>query len=124
MSAITRNGQSRYSPTRGRSVAHAGVLTTVATATEKTPSAYEQSRDALSNIDANLAEAGIDKSRIITVMVYIANMDDKPELNRAWDEWVDRDNLPVRACLGVDLEGDDLVELVVTAALEAYPSAV
>lgn len=119
MAVITRIGQSRYSPTRGRSVAHDGVLTTVATATEKAPSAYQQARDALRNIDANLADAGIDKSRIITVMVYIANMDDKPELNRAWDEWVDRGNLPVRACLGVDLEGNDLVELVVTAALDA-----
>ena len=47
-----------------------------------------------------------------------ANIADKPELNRAWDEWVDRDNLPLRACLGVDLEGDDLVELVVTAAVD------
>ncbi|HUS98351.1 MAG TPA: RidA family protein [Hyphomicrobiaceae bacterium] len=117
--AITRIGQSRYSPTRGRIVAHAGVLTTVATATKKVPSAYEQARDALNNIDQNLAEAGIDKSRITTVMVYLANISDKPGFNRAWDEWVDRDNLPVRACLGVDLEGDDLVELVVTAALDA-----
>lgn len=119
MAAITRIGRSPYSPTRGRIVAHAGVLTTVATATEKAPSVYDQACDALANIDRNLAEAGTNKSRIITVMVYIADMNDKPEFNRAWDEWVDRDNLPVRACLGVDLEGDDLVELVVTAALDS-----
>jgi enamine deaminase RidA (YjgF/YER057c/UK114 family) len=119
MATITRIGQSRYSPTRGRIVAHAGVLTTVATATEKTPSIYEQARDALNNVDQNLAEAGIDKRRVTIVMVYLANISDKPEFNRAWDEWVDRDNLPVRACLGVDLEGDDLVELVVTAAFDA-----
>ena len=119
MTAITRIGQSKYSPTRGRIVAHAGVLTTVATASDKSVPAYEQAKDALANIDQNLAEAGIDKSRITNVMVYLTNMQDKPEFNRAWDEWVDRSNLPVRACLGVDLEGDDLVELVVTAAAPA-----
>lgn len=118
MAAITRIGQSKYSPTRGRIVIHGGVLTTVATANEKSPSVYAQARDALSIIDRNLAEAGTDKSRIITVMVYVADIKDKPEFNRAWDEWVDRDNLPVRACLGVDLEDADLVELVVTAAVD------
>lgn len=117
MAAIKRIGQSKYSPTRGRIVAHGGVLTTVATANVKSASVYEQARDALSIIDANLAEAGTDKSSITTVMVYVADIKDKAEFNRAWDEWVDRENLPVRACLGVDLEGADLVELVVTAAV-------
>ena len=31
------------------------------------------------------------------------------------DEWVDRANPPMRACLGVDLEPPHLVEIVVTA---------
>ncbi|MFY0612743.1 MAG: RidA family protein [Hyphomicrobiaceae bacterium] len=119
MPAITRIGQSNYSPTRGRIVVHGGVLTTVATANVKSGSVYEQAGDALSIIDANLAEAGVDKSRILTVWVYVADIKDKAEFNRAWDEWVDRDNLPVRACLGVDLEDADLVELVVTAAVDA-----
>jgi enamine deaminase RidA (YjgF/YER057c/UK114 family) len=65
----------------------------------------------------NLIEAGTEKSRILTAMVYITDMHNKPELNRAWDEWVDRTNLPMRACLGVELEGDDLVEIVVTAVV-------
>lgn len=117
MTAITRIGQSKYSPTRGRIVVHGGLLTTVATASVKSASVYEQARDALTIVDNNLAEAGTDKSRVTMVMVYVANIADKPEFNRAWDEWVDRDNLPVRACLGVDLEGDDLVELVVTAVV-------
>ena len=46
-------------------------------------------------------------------------MTQKPEMNRAWDEWVDRNNPPMRACLGVTLEGQDLVEIVVTAAKPA-----
>ena len=114
---IQRFGSSRLSPTRGRSVIHNGVVTTVATSPTKEPSLYTQACNALAAIDRNLIEAGTDKSRILTAMVYITDMRNKPELNRAWDEWVDRANLPMRACLGVDLEGDDLVEIVVTAAV-------
>jgi enamine deaminase RidA (YjgF/YER057c/UK114 family) len=104
-------------PTRSRAVIHNGIVTTVATAAVKAPSLYEQARDALRAIDRNLAEAGTTKSSILTAIVYIADMSRKPELNRAWDEWVDREKLPMRACLGVALEGDDLVEIVVTAAV-------
>ena len=114
---IQRIGPSRLSPTRGRSVIHNGVVTTVATSDTKEPSLYAQARDALAVIDRNLIEAGTEKSRILTAMVYITDMRNKPAFNRAWDEWVDRANLPMRACLGVDLEGDDLVEIVVTAAV-------
>jgi enamine deaminase RidA (YjgF/YER057c/UK114 family) len=114
---IRRIGPSRLSPTRGRSVIYHGAVTTVATSDTKPPSLYAQALDALTVIDRNLIEAGTDKSRSLTAMVYITDMRNKPEFNRAWDEWVDRANLPMRACLGVSLEGDDLVEIVVTAAM-------
>jgi enamine deaminase RidA (YjgF/YER057c/UK114 family) len=114
---IQRIGPSHRSQTRGRSVIHNGIVTTVATSATKPPSLYAQAVEALAAIDRNLIEAGTDKSRILTAMVYITDMRNKPELNRAWDEWVDRANLPMRACLGVALEGDDLVEIVVTAAV-------
>jgi len=94
------------------------VLTTIAVATNKSPSLYEQAREALSNIDRHLEEAGTDKSRILMVMIYITDISNKSEFNRAWDEWVDRENLPLRACVGADLEEADLVELVVTAAVD------
>ena len=53
------------------------------------------------------------------VMTYITDITNKPEFNRAWDEWVDHGHLPLRACVGAELEKDDLVELVVTAAIDA-----
>jgi len=116
---IKRIGPSRLSPTRSRSVIHGGVVTTVATSSTKVSSLYDQARDALAAIDRNLQEAGTDKSRILMAMVYITDIAMKPEFNRAWDEWVDRANLPLRACVGASLEHDDLVELVVTAAIDA-----
>ncbi len=117
MEIIQRVGPSRLSPTRSRSVIHNGTVTTVATSGTKVASLYEQARDALAAIDRNLEEVGTHKSRILMVMIYITDITQKPDFNRAWDEWVDRSSLPLRACVGAALEDDDLVELVVTAAM-------
>lgn len=118
MIPITRIGKSRLSNTRSRSVVFQGVLTTVSVAADTAQPLYEQSRQALAVLDDNLAEAGTDKSRVLMVMIYLTDIDAKPEFNRAWDEWVDRDNLPLRACVGAPLEGDFLVEIVTTAAVD------
>ena len=103
-------------PTRSRAAIYENLVFTVAVAPDKVDSYYEQTKQALVAIDTNLAEAGTDKSRILTTFVYIADMAQKAEMDRAWGEWVDRTNPPMRACLGVTLEGKDLVEIVVTAA--------
>jgi enamine deaminase RidA (YjgF/YER057c/UK114 family) len=103
-------------PSRSRAVAHDGLVYTVATAAEKSPSLYEQTRQALAAIDKNLADAGSNKSRILRATVYITDMSKKSDMNRAWDEWVDMANPPQRACIGVALEGTDLVEILVIAA--------
>jgi enamine deaminase RidA (YjgF/YER057c/UK114 family) len=102
-------------PSRSRAVVHDGIVYTVATAGEKTGTMYEQARIALAAIDKNLADAGSHKSRVLRATVYITDMGRKPELNRAWDEWVDMANPPQRACIGATLEGHHLVEILVTA---------
>jgi enamine deaminase RidA (YjgF/YER057c/UK114 family) len=101
--------------TRSRAVAHDGIVYTVATARNKSAPLYEQTQDALSQIDSTLAEAGSSKSRILRATVYITDMSRKPEMDRAWDEWVDRANPPQRACIGVTLADKDLVEILITA---------
>src|SRR3954470_21068579 len=103
-------------PTRSRAVAHADLVFTVAVAPDPaSPSMYEQSAKALARIDESLAFCGSDKSKILSAIVYIADIKQKGEMNRAWDEWVDTKNPPMRACLGVDLEPPHIVEIVVTA---------
>lgn len=104
-------------PTRSRAVIHDGRVFAVSFVADKVKSMYEQSRQALASIDATLKEAGSDKSRILSAIVYIADMAQKPEMNRAWDAWADRSHPPMRACIGATLEGDTLVEIVVTAAV-------
>jgi enamine deaminase RidA (YjgF/YER057c/UK114 family) len=83
------------SPTRSRAVVHDDLVLTVAVAPDPvTPFMYEQTRKALARIDESLALCGTDKSRILSAIVYIHGMALKSEMNRAWDEWVDRANPP------------------------------
>ena len=58
---------------------------------------YEQTRDVLGQIDAHLAAAGSDKSRLLSVSIWLPDITTFSEMNRAWDEWVDKGNLPARA---------------------------
>ena len=103
-------------PTRSRAVVHDDLVLTVAVAPDPvSPSMYEQTARALARIDESLALCGSDKSKILSAIVYIADMKLKGEMNRAWDEWVDTKNPPMRACLGVQLEPPHIVEIVVTA---------
>ena len=105
-------------PTRSRAVVYDDLVFTVAVAPDPvTSSMYEQTVKALARIDESLALCGTDKSKILSAIVYIADIKQKSEMNRAWDEWVARDNPPMRACIGVALEGQDLVEILVTAKL-------
>ncbi|MGI8527494.1 MAG: RidA family protein [Pseudolabrys sp.] len=103
-------------PTRSRAVVHDGLVFAVAVSPDPAPPGiYEQTGNALKRIDESLAMSGTGKSRILSAIVYIADITRKDEMNKAWDEWVDRANPPMRACLGVDLEPPHLVEIVVTA---------
>ena len=104
-------------PTRSRVVVYDDLVLTVAVAPDPvSPSMYEQSKKALARIDESLALSGTDKGKILSAIVYITDMSRKSEMNRAWDEWVDTANPPMRACIGVDLEPPHIVEIVVTAA--------
>jgi enamine deaminase RidA (YjgF/YER057c/UK114 family) len=102
--------------TRSRAVVHGDLVMTVAVAPNPVPSSmYEQTVKALARIDESLALCGSNKSKILSAIVYIADIKQKGEMNRAWDEWLDKSNPPMRACLGVELEPPHIVEIVVTA---------
>ena len=48
----------------------------------------------------------------MSATIYLADVTQKKEFNRAWDEWVDPQNPPMRACIGVAIEPPHLVEVV------------
>ena len=76
-----------------------------------------QTREVLEAIDALLAQAGSDKSRLLMVTIYLTDMRDYAAMNEVWDEWVPEGTAPVRACIEAKLANPGyLVEMVVTAA--------
>ncbi len=76
-----------------------------------------QTRAVLERIDQRLAEAGTDKSKILSVQVWLADIATFEEMNEVYDEWVDRDNPPARATVEARLASPDyLVEIAVIAA--------
>jgi enamine deaminase RidA (YjgF/YER057c/UK114 family) len=86
-------------------------------ADDPTQDAEGQMADILSQVDAVLAEAGTDKSRMLTVQIFLADMGDMDGMNRAWDAWLDQANKPARATVEARL-ADPLwrVELTAIAA--------
>lgn len=58
-----------------------------------------QTKAILDSIDAKLAEAGTDKSKVLTATIWLCSMDDFEEMNSVWDEWTKGGNAPCRACV-------------------------
>lgn len=76
-----------------------------------------QTQECLSQVDALLAEAGSDKTRILQAVIWLADMADFEEMNGVWDAWVPEGHAPARACGEAKLARPDLlVELIITAA--------
>ncbi len=82
--------------------------------------AYEQTCDVLAQIDALLAAAGSDKTRIIKAIIWLADMADYDAMNRAWDAWVVPGKTPARATVEARLANPGWrVEIMVEAACGA-----
>ena len=76
-----------------------------------------QMREVLGHIDRLLGEANSDKSLLLSVQIYIADMKDFPGMNAEWDKWVAQGATPQRATVEAKLANPEcLVEIVVVAA--------
>ena len=76
-----------------------------------------QTREVLGHIDRLLAEAGSDKSRILSTQIYITDMANFPAMNTVWEAWVVPGQTPPRATVEAKLaDPAGLVEIVVVAA--------
>jgi len=76
-----------------------------------------QTRQVLEAIDALLAQAGTDKSRILRAEIFLADIADFAGMNQAWDAWVVPGHTPPRATVQAALARPEWrVEIVVTAA--------
>lgn len=76
-----------------------------------------QMRAVLALVDSRLAEAGTDRSHLLTATIWLADMADFGAMNAVWDEWIGGSNAPARATGEVRLATPDYkVEVIVTAA--------
>ncbi|MDY0882541.1 RidA family protein [Dongia soli] len=81
------------------------------------PSVYEQTKNILKQIDAVLAEAGSDKTKLLRTQIFLSDISTFAEMNKAWGEWVPKGQAPARATVEAKLADPKWkVEIVVTAA--------
>ena len=79
----------------------------------------QQTRETLVNIERLLDLAGTDKTRLLSVTIYLKDIDaDFAGMNAVWDAWLPKGVAPARVTVQAKLcEPQILVELSVVAAL-------
>lgn len=87
------------------------------TAGDRTPDIAQQTAQVLAKIDGFLAQAGIDKTRLVSAQVWLKDIErDFQGMNSVWDAWVAPGCAPTRATVESKLAHPDLlVEITVTA---------
>jgi enamine deaminase RidA (YjgF/YER057c/UK114 family) len=58
-----------------------------------------QTKQILAKIDGLLADAGSDKTKILTATIWLADSGTFNEMNSIWDPWVPAGHAPARACV-------------------------
>jgi enamine deaminase RidA (YjgF/YER057c/UK114 family) len=78
-----------------------------------------QARQVLAAIDALLARAGTDKTRILMAQIFIADVArDFAGMNAVWEAWLPPGQAPARATVQANLAKPEWkVEIVATAAI-------
>lgn len=78
--------------------------------------AAEQTRNVLAQIDRWLARCGSDKNHILEATLFLPDMADYDAMNTAWDEWINPERAPARACVQARLAKPEWkVEIKVSA---------
>lgn len=63
----------------------------------------EQTRNILQQIDGLLAEAGSDKTKLLSATIWLADIAYYNAMNSVWDPWVPKGAAPARACVEAKL---------------------
>jgi enamine deaminase RidA (YjgF/YER057c/UK114 family) len=87
-------------------------------ADDATQDASGQTQQVLAAIEALLVKAGTDKSKLVMVQIYLADMGDFAAMNAVWDTWVVPGHTPPRATVQAALAKPEWkVEIVAQAAV-------
>lgn len=85
------------------------------------PDIAAQTADVLAQIDAQLAACGSDKTRLLRVQIYLADITDIDAMNTVWDAWVPPGHAPPRATVQAALANPAWKIEVVATAAQALP---
>ncbi len=79
----------------------------------------QQTRETLASIDRLLAEAGTDKTRLLSALIHLRDIDgDYAGMNEVWDAWVPAGSAPARTTVRAEMYAPQVrVEITVVAAL-------
>ncbi len=77
-----------------------------------------QTQQVLAAIDALLARAGSDRSKILRAEIFLPDMTDFAAMNAVWEAWVVAGHTPPRATVQASLAKPEWkIEIVVTSAV-------
>jgi len=106
-------------PRMSQAVIHRGVVYLAGQVALDAPGAdvAQQTRSVLRRIDALLAAAGTDKSRMLSARVWLTDLRRLDEMNEVWAEWISPGNAPTRVVVEAKLAAPQYtVEIGVIAA--------
>ena len=106
-------------PRMSKAVVNGSTVYLAGIVAEKTAGASvgEQTAEILSIIDGLLAEAGTDKTKLLTTNIWLTDISTFADMNAQWDKWVSPGNTPARATVEAKLAAPQYkVEIMVTAA--------
>ncbi len=77
-----------------------------------------QTKSTLERVENFLAEAGTDKSKILSALIHLKDKKDAATFNEIWNAWLPEGCAPARTCVQAEMLRDVvLVEVTVVAAL-------
>jgi enamine deaminase RidA (YjgF/YER057c/UK114 family) len=111
----------RTGPRMSKIVLHAGLIFLSGQTANgtKIPDLMGQTREVLKRIDDLLAEAGSDKSYILSATIYLRDISDSGAMNTEWELWMPENTAPARTTVEASLASPDLlVEISIVAATQ------
>lgn len=107
-------------PRMSQAVVHGNAVYLSGTVADKAAgmSVGEQTKEILAIIDGALAKAGSDKTKILSVNIWLTDIKSFAEMNAVWDAWVPQGHTPARATVEAKLAAAQYnVEIACIAAI-------
>ncbi|MEQ5842953.1 Rid family hydrolase [Paraburkholderia acidicola] len=60
---------------------------------------YQQTLEALNKVEKYLLKAGCTRAHMLFAMIFVKDLSNLAEINRAWSDWLPEGTAPARACV-------------------------